>query len=329
MSTNMKEKEVLSLFPAGKDYLWGGDRLNTDYHYNLPLHPFAEAWVCSVHPDGPSIVLNGKHKGEKLADVLNKHPEYLGTKVKDGQMPILVKLIDAKRNLSVQVHPDDAYAREFENGQNGKTELWYVLDANEGARLVYGFEHPVNEKELKRAIEAGTLENDLHYEPVHKGDVFLVHAGLVHAIGSGILLAEIQESSNLTYRLYDYNRVDKNGKKRELHFDKAMKVLQTKPVALLRRKPRKVSYFYGCTREVLSRCKYFEVERVTVTKGFSFSVNEASFQILLCTEGEGGLELENSDNRPIRFHKGSCLFLPADLGRCHVLGECELVKVRC
>lgn len=325
----MKSKEILVLSPAGKDYLWGGNKLNTEYHFNMDLHPFAEAWVCSAHPDGPSIVSSGKYKDQKLLDVLCDHPEYLGTKVKDGQMPILVKLIDAKKDLSVQVHPDDDYAMQYENGQKGKTELWYILEADENARLVYGFEHPVDGKELKHAIRNGTLENDLHFESVYRGDAFLVEAGMVHAIGKGILLAEIQESSNLTYRLYDYNRIDKNGKKRELHFDKAMKVLNTEPVKIVRRKPRKVSYFYGCTRELLGRCKYFEVEKIQVTKGFSFSVKEESFQILLCTNGEGGLEMENSDNKPVRFHKGSCLFLPADTGRCYVLGECELIKVRC
>lgn len=325
----MNQKEILVLSPVGKDYLWGGDKLNTEYHFNLDLHPFAEAWVCSVHPDGPSIVANGKYKNRKLSNVLDEHPEYLGTKVTDGQLPILVKLIDAKKDLSVQVHPDDEYAKKYENGQNGKTELWYVLEADEGAKLVYGFEHPVDENELKHAIQNGTLENELHFESVHKGDVFLVEAGMVHAIGKGILLAEIQESSNLTYRLYDYSRIDKNGQKRELHFDKAMDVLNTEPVKVIRRKPRKVNYFYGCTRELLSRCKYFEVEKIQVTKGFSFSVKEESFQILLCTNGEGGLEIENSHNKPVRFHKGSCLFVPAGIGRCFVLGECELIKVRC
>lgn len=325
----MNYKEILVLSPAGKDYLWGGDKLNTEYHFNMDLYPFAEAWVCSAHTDGPSIITNGQYKGKNLSDVLNEHPEYLGTKVTNGKMPILVKLIDAKKDLSVQVHPDDNYAWKYENKQNGKTELWYVLEAAKDAKLVYGFEHPVNADELKSAIYNGTLENDLHYESVHNGDVFFIEAGNVHAIGKGILLVEIQESSNITYRIYDYNRIDKNGKKRELHFDKAMNVLNMQPVKIIRRKPRKVSYFYGCNRELLNRCKYFEVEKIMVTKGFSFSVKEESFQILLCINGEGGLELENSNNKPIRFHKGSCLFLPANIGRCFVLGECELIKIRC
>ena len=329
METGVMKKPIL-LSPAGKDYLWGGEKLKTEYGFKLNLNPFAEAWVCSVHPDGPSAIEHGEYKGKTLQEILEEHPEYLGTKVYSGEFPILIKLIDAKKDLSVQVHPDDDYAFQYENQQRGKTELWYILEADEGARIVYGFEHPVNEEELRSAIKNGTLSNDLHFVPVHKGDAYLVEAGTVHAIGAGILLAEIQESSNLTYRLYDYNRVDKNGKKRELHFDKAMQVLNTKPIHLIRRKPRLVKYYYGCTRELVSRCQYFEVERIQVTKGFSFSVNEESFQVLLCTDGEGGLEVEGStSNRPYRFKKGSCIFLPADLGRCHVIGSCDLLKVRC
>lgn len=323
-------RQPIFLFPAGKDYLWGGEKLKTEYHYDLNFSPLAEAWVCSVHPDGPSIIEYGINRGKTLQALLEEHPEYLGVRVRGGEFPILIKLIDAKRDLSVQVHPNDQYAFKYENGQRGKTELWYILEAEKGARIVYGFEHSVNEKKLRTAIENGTLSNDLHYVQVQKGDAYLVEAGKVHAIGAGIVLAEIQESSNLTYRLYDYNRVDKNGKKRELHFDKAMRVLNTKPEHLQRRKPRLVRYFYGCTRELISRCKYFEVEQIQVTKGFSFSVDRESFQVLLCTDGEGGLEIEGSENnRPYRFKKGSSIFLPANLGRCHVIGGCDLLKVRC
>ena len=202
--------EILKLQPAGKDYLWGGTRLRDEYGKKIDLTPLAETWECSVHPDGPSIVANGPHKGKTLAEVLRLHQEYLGSKVKNGELPILVKFIDAKKDLSVQVHPDDEYAREHE-ADNGKTEMWYVIDAEEGASLVYGFQHKVTPKLLKKAIETGTLDKHLHKIKVRKGDVFYVPAGTVHGIGAGILIAEIQESSNVTYRVYDYNRVDKNG----------------------------------------------------------------------------------------------------------------------
>ena len=321
--------EPILLRPSGKDYLWGGERLKSEYGKDIALSPLAETWECSGHPDGPSYAVNGEYKGKSLAEIIDAHPEWLGCKCDPEKgFPILIKLIDAAKDLSVQVHPSDEYAREHENGQNGKTEMWYVLEAESGAKLVWGFEHKVTRRQLKDNIDQGCLSKDLHYVPVHKGDVFLIEAGTVHAIGAGIILAEIQESSNLTYRLYDYNRVDKNGKRRELHFDKAVQVLNMNPIKHTEQHPRAVRYYYGCSRELLCRCKYFETERILATKGFSFSVLETSFQVLLCINGEGGLETDGS-NRPLRFKKGSCIFLPANLGRCHVIGGCELLKVRC
>ncbi|MGO5337380.1 type I phosphomannose isomerase catalytic subunit [Bilifractor sp. LCP19S3_H10] len=314
------------LAPSGKDYLWGGNRLKTEYGKDIELTPLAETWECSVHPNGPCYAISGEYRGMSLAEIIQMHPEYVGHK--NNQIPVLIKFIDAAKDLSVQVHPSDEYAREHENGQNGKTEMWYVLEAKEGAKLVWGFEHKVTKEILEKDITDGTLQNDLHYVPVHKGDVFLIESGTVHAIGEGILLAEIQENSDLTYRLYDYNRKDKNGNLRELHFGKAVQVLNMNPIGDTSQKPRYVRYFYGCSREMLCRCKYFETEKIQVTKGFSFSVMNNSFQVLLCTDGEGGLETDGG-NRPLRFKKGSCIFLPAGLGRCHVIGSCELLKIRC
>lgn len=137
--------EIMKLIPTGKDYLWGGTRLREEYGKQIDLTPLAETWECSVHPDGPSYVANGIYKGQTLTEVLSAHPEYLGTKVENGELPVLVKFIDAKKDLSVQVHPDDTYAREHE-GDNGKTEMWYVIDAEEGAHLIYGFQHGDNYK---------------------------------------------------------------------------------------------------------------------------------------------------------------------------------------
>jgi len=269
--------EIMKLIPTGKDYLWGGTRLREEYGKKIDLTPLAETWECSVHPDGPSYVTNGTYKGKTLAEVLKAHPEYLGTKVEDSELPVLVKFIDAKKDLSVQVHPSDEYAREHE-GDNGKTEMWYVIDADEGANLIYGFQHEVTEKILRKAVETGTLDKHLQKVPVHKGDTYFVPAGTVHGIGKGILLAEIQESSNVTYRVYDYNRVDKNGKKRELHFGKAVQVMNMRVAPDVSQKPRMVKYYSGCSRELLCRCKYFETERIQVTKGFAFSVMDTSFQ---------------------------------------------------
>ncbi len=321
--------EPMLLKPEGKDYLWGGIRLKTEYNKQIDAKPLAETWECSVHPDGPSRIVNGRYAGMTLDKVLLEHPEYMGTKIdpKKG-FPILVKFIDAKENLSVQVHPDDEYALVHEK-QKGKTEMWYVMDAKPGATLVCGFAHDVTIEQLRTAVETGTLSKHLQRAYVHKGDVFFMPAGTVHAIGAGVLLAEIQENSNVTYRIYDYERADKDGKKRKLHFDKAMEVLDRKASEAMQQKPRMVHYYPGCSRELLCRCKYFETERIQVIKDFSFSVLEMSFQVLLCLEGNGSISVGEGTKERVCFFKGDCIFLPAGLGRCSVNGETTLLKVRC
>lgn len=317
--------EIMKLIPSGKDYLWGGTRLKDEYGKKIDVTPLAESWECSVHPDGPCYVANGKYKGKALKEVLDEHPEYIGTKA-NGEFPILAKFIDAKKDLSVQVHPDDEYAREKEK-DNGKTEMWYIIDADDGASLIYGFKHKISKEILERAIEKGELDKHLQKVEVHKGDLFFVPAGTVHGIGKGILLAEIQESSNVTYRVYDYDRVDKNGKKRELHFDKAVQVMDMGIAPDIKQKKRLVKYYPGCSRELLCRCKYFETERIQVTKGFSFSVMENSFQVLMCLDGYGQVEVDG--DKPVRFSKGETVFLPAGIGRCLIIGDTSVLKIRC
>ena len=320
--------EIIKLIPAGKDYIWGGTRLKSEYGKKIDMTPLAETWECSAHPDGLSTVAGGTFRGMTLADVLNMHPEYLGTKVHNGELPVMVKFIDAKEDLSLQVHPDDEYAREHER-QNGKTEMWYVIDAEEGAGLIYGFRHKVTERILRNAVRTNTLDKHLQRVRVHKGDVYYVPAGTVHGVGEGILLAEVQESSNVTYRVYDYDRADKDGRKRELHFDEAVRVMDMDPAPDVMQVPRMVRYFPGGSRELLCRCKYFEAERIQVTKGFSFSVAGSSFQVLMCLDGYGQVETMDAEQGPMRFMKGETMFLPAGLGRCLVIGDTVLLKIRC
>lgn len=326
--------EILKLMPVGKDYLWGGTRLREEYGKKINMSPLAETWECSVHPDGQSMVINGEHSNKTLSEVLELHPEYLGSKVEQIQgagrkeLPILVKFIDAKKDLSVQVHPDDDYAKRHEN-QNGKTEMWYIVDAEENANLIYGFEHPVTKEILYDALKNGTLAKHLQKIQVKKGDVYYVPAGTVHGIGAGTLVAEIQESSNVTYRVYDYDRIDKNGEERELHFDKAVEIMDMGSAPVIKQKSRLVHYYPGCSRETLCRCKYFITERIDVRTGFTFSVHERSFQVLLCLEGGGQIESSDGLKKPVRFQKGECLFLPAGVGRCFILGSTVVLKTRC
>ena len=345
-NTNWKNKPFV-LSPAGKDYLWGGNRLNTDFHKNIDMSPLAETWECSTHPDGVSIVASGEHQGKSLDTVLAEHPEYLGSHPaavmnalnpegrKDVNshltLPVLVKLIDAEQNLSVQVHPDDTFAAIHENGSPGKTEMWYVLDAAPGAHLVYGFNRDMDDELLRRSLEQGTIEKYLQKSPVQKDDVFYIEAGTVHAIGAGVLLAEVQENSNLTYRLYDYERVDRHGSKRPLHIEKAMQVLNYKSSENPRQPIRVLRYQPGCASEFLCRCKYFQVERLLINTlsthvAPQYATAEQSFQILLCVDGRGEIIMSR---KKLPFEKGSCIFVPANSVPLQLTGRAQLLKISC
>lgn len=320
----------LLLRPAGKDYLWGGSRLNDEFEKGIDLSPVAETWECSTHPDGPSYVVGGEFDGMKLAEVLRNHPEYLGERHRGmTELPILIKFIDAKKDLSVQVHPTDEYAREHEKGQLGKTEMWYVLDAGRDAKLVYGLKRDSSEAEVRKAIANGTLMNYLQQVPVRKDDLFFIEAGTIHAIGAGTLVAEIQENSNLTYRLYDYDRTGKDGKKRELHIDKALKVANLKSSAEPRQPLRVLRYRQGAALELLTRCKYFEVYRMLINterrQKVHYRADEIAFRVLLCVNGCGTISCEDGS---MEFYKGDCIFVPADSEVLTISGQAQFLDVR-
>ena len=215
-------RRPLLLSPAFKDYIWGGNRLKRDWGKQTDMTPLAESWELSCHEAGPSVIAGGAYAGRTLGEYLAEHPQDTGTKAQNaGAFPLLIKLIDAAGPLSVQVHPDDAYAREFEHSL-GKSEMWLVLDASEGAGIYYGFKRETSLAEMRAAIENNTLTELLSWVPAKTGDCFFIPAGTVHAIGAGLMVAEVQQSSNLTYRVYDYGRVGADGRPRELHIDKAL-----------------------------------------------------------------------------------------------------------
>ena len=320
------------LKPAGKDYLWGGRRLNDDYAKNIDMTPLAETWECSTHPDGSSTVSSGEYEGRLLSDVLKEHPEYIGTHPQTvGELPILIKLIDAKQDLSVQVHPDDAYAYEHENGQSGKDEMWYVLDAKKDSRLIYGLNRTVTKEELRAGIADGSITKYMQKVPVHKNDVFYIKAGTIHAIGAGVLLAEVQESSNLTYRLYDYDRTDRNGHKRELHVEKALAVANLNEAEKPVQPMRLLNYRRGWASEFLYRCKYFQTERILlnterIREMVTVQTDSLSFMVMLCLEGSGMLRYENEI---LPFFKGDCIFIPADSVPVQLHGSAQFLRVSC
>ncbi len=324
------------LKPCPKDYLWGGSRLNDDFGKQIDISPLAETWECSTHPDGQSVVAGGLDAGKLLGDVLSAHPEYLGThplQTTGGkpELPILVKLIDAKEDLSVQVHPDDAYALKYENSL-GKTEMWYVLAAKKNAELIYGFHQDMEPEKVRRAAQDGSIVHYLNHVPVHKDDLFYIEAGTVHAIGAGVLVAEIQESSNLTYRLYDYERIDKKtGQKRPLHIEKALEVSNLKASTSPRQPMRTLKYRNGCASELLTRCRYFQVERFLLNTEIhreltDFQTGSNSFHVLLCTDGCGVLFGEGF---MLNFFKGDCIFVPADSIPLKLHGRAQLLNISC
>jgi len=288
----------LKLVPVCKEIIWGGTRLKSEYGKVSELDKIAESWELTVRGDGMNVIDNGEYKGMTLG-------EYLGDKAEG--FPLLIKLIDACDKLSIQVHPDDDYAREKE-GEYGKTEMWYIVDAEPGAKLVYGLKN-YNKDTFRAAVENGTLEDYMNYVDVKKGDVFFIPAGCVHAIGAGILIAEIQQSSNVTYRVYDYMRRGKDGKLRELHVDKALDVI----IDHTEEGIEAIRYADGKDASSLANCKYFKVDRYVLDGSMTLSADNG-FLHILCLDGEG-------DIGGVSCKKGESILLPAGLTDVAVSGK--------
>ncbi|MFR2234717.1 MAG: type I phosphomannose isomerase catalytic subunit [Lachnospiraceae bacterium] len=219
----MKREGFIFLKPVFKEMIWGGNRLATEFGYDIPGDDTGECWGISAHPNGDCTVINGKYAGMKLSQLWNEHPELFGKEKVEGVFPLLTKIIDAKADLSIQVHPSDDYAKVNENGSLGKTECWYILDCPEGATLVVG--HNAKDKEeCAKMIHEGRWSEFIREVPIRKGDFVSIVPGTVHAIKAGVMLLETQQNSDITYRVYDYDRLS-NGKKRELHIEKSIDVI--------------------------------------------------------------------------------------------------------
>ncbi len=314
---------VLKLTPAFKDYLWGGTRLRDDFQKDCDFDKIAESWELSCHKDGPSTIANGEFKGLTLSEYIDKAGKsVLGTDCeKFENFPILIKLIDAKDNLSVQVHPDNEYAQRVE-GEYGKTEMWYIVDCDEGATLLYGFKDTITKDEFAQRIADNTLLEVTNAVPVKKGDVFFIQAGTLHAIGKGILIAEIQQNSNTTYRIYDYGRVGKDGKPRELHVEKAKDVTDLCPAKAYPETP--VEQKDGYTSKLLSSCDYFTTYAVDVDSKAVLEADEKSFLSLLILDGDCEITADDT----VKAKKGDSIFVPAGTGKVIVDGKCKAILTR-
>lgn len=307
---------IMKLRPAYKDYIWGGNRLVNDFGMKSNLTPTAEAWVLSSHQDGECYIENGQFAGMSLSEMIKKSGrKILGTNCADFSFfPMLIKLIDANKTLSVQVHPSDSYALNKE-GQLGKTEMWYVIDSARNSYIYYGFKQKVSKQEIRDRLNDGSITEILNKVKVKKGDCIFIKSGTVHALGPGLLIAEIQQNSNCTYRFFDYDRTDKSGNKRELHIDKALDVceLDTPKNPIIHKSTKK--------RLHLANCDYFVTDRVKID-GNGFVVSDTtSFLNLLIIDGSctiNGIEGKTGDS----------FFVPAGFGRVNISGDCTLLESR-
>ena len=302
----------LKMKPVYKDYLWGGENLHKIYGKE-PLF-IAESWEASDNKAGKSIIDNGFLKGKTIGEAA----EILGAELlgSEEEFSLLFKLIDAHDRLSVQVHPDDGFAFEFENGSKGKTELWYVIHADDGARLIYGFKEDVTKEKFEKAIKNGNVEELLNSVEVSDGDAFFIPAGTIHGIGKGIIIAEIQENSDITYRVYDYDRRDINGNTRELHTDKALKVTDLKSCEGSE-KVQGREYWDNTNkiRKIIS-CEYFEVKVIDVRNEITLETGENS-QIIFFVSGSGKIGDED-------FKAGDTFLIPAKMGEYKISGNCRI-----
>ncbi|MDD6794156.1 MAG: class I mannose-6-phosphate isomerase [Clostridiaceae bacterium] len=296
--------------------IWGG-RDFEKFRDNLPDGNIGESWDIACHPNGISIVANGEFKGMNFKELIKKHgKEIMGKNYKGDRFPLLVKLINSKDKLSVQVHPNDEYAKKIENSF-GKTEAWYVIDAKEGASVIIGTKN-CNKEIFKKAIKEGKTEEYLNKIPVKKGDCFLIKSGLVHAICEGVIIAEIQQNCDITYRIYDYNRG------REIHVAKSLDVIDfnLKATNLSR---NKLEVFKEYSKGTLCECEYFKIEKYIVDGEFSEESDKNRFFIFTCIDGQGKL-LWNEGEDFIDILTGDSILIPASLGEYIIKGKITLLK---
>lgn len=297
--------EIIKLKGVTKNYPWGGYRLKQYGKTSDDI--MAESWELSIHQDGFSVVDSGKYKGQSLKEYLENN-NVLGNR---NELNIMIKYIDTKDSTSVQVHPNDEYALKVEK-QLGKTELWYIMDALEGSYVFYGVNKEITTAELKERIKNNTILEVLNKVETKKGDSFLLEAGTIHAIGPGNVICEIQQNSNLTYRLYDYGRYDKYGNLRELHIDKAMEVVKTNPNMVFNSNIGIDNY-----REIGS-CKYFETVHF-ISKDEVYLFAKENYHVINFLDGKG--KIEN-----LEYKKGDTFLVPANYGTYKIIGKCEFLR---
>lgn len=315
----------MRLEPAVFELVWGGRRLIQEYGMQTQARNAAEAWVLSAHAQGRNTIQNGSFAKMSLAEFYRLYPEICGTKGADfSDFPLLIKLIDAKEDLSVQVHPDDGYCLRKGAGA-GKTEAWYILNCAENARLILGFREKLTLEQFEEAIRQDSLMDYVQKIPVKPGDFFFIPAGTLHAICGGILLAEVQQNSNTTYRVYDYNRLGLDGKPRELHIADALAVTRREPYALSGQTEREACQTAEYSRATLVACPWFRVWTVDIKTTYAAVAAEDSFVSLLVLGGTGTL---HHRGKTLPLDKGESFFLPANCGEFIIEGQTKILETR-
>lgn len=309
-------QEPMFLKPVFQEKIWGGSRLKSVFGFDIPNDKIGEDWAISAHPHGVSVVENGEFKGQKLDDLWKEHKELFGHPT-EPVFPLLIKILDAEDELSVQVHPDDAYGMKHE-GELGKTECWYIIDAEPGAEIIYGH-HAKTREELAEMIKEGRWDDLLKKVPVKKGDFFYVPSGTIHAIGKGIMILETQQSSDTTYRVYDYDRKDASGQKRELHIQQSIDVT-TVPAKTPELQIKEVRKGQSSIVTYLET-DFFNVYEWDI-KGITSFKKQAPYTLATVIDGAGELIV---DNQTYLLEKGTSFILPNEINEWTVQGELTII----
>ena len=311
--------EPIFFKPSYKNVIWGGNNISKVFNRNIIGDNIGESWELSAHPNGISGIINESVTEQNLLELFNnkeKRKEIFGLHcVNMERFPILVKFIDATKNLSIQVHPNDEYARINEN-DSGKTEVWYIMYCKEDSKIVYGFKDEVTAENLHDAIN--NIENNVKYINVHKGDFISIPSGTIHAIMEGIMLCEVQQSSDVTYRVYDWNRVDKDGKPRELHKQKALDVID------LNNNSKIYNYNNINSNTSMYKSDLFNIDMINIEGQVNGKSNENSFYAYIVIDGSGTIKAGNYYRN---VEKGTTFLIPATLGEYTFSGDMKLMKI--
>ena len=307
--------QLLFLQPIFQHRIWGGRALADKFGYDIPAGDIGECWGISAHPNGESMIKNGKYVGKKLSELWKDAPEIFGEQQSEV-FPLLVKILDANADLSVQVHPDDTYAKKYEKGELGKTECWYVIDCNENAEIIFGH-HATSKEEATEMIKKGRWDQFLRRQSVKRGDFFYVQSGTIHALCKGTIILEVQQSSDTTYRLYDYNRLDDEGNPRELHIEKSLDVMtiphvdvDTNPVIVVENEALSII-------ELVSN-EFFTVSKYEVNGVARNQFKKPTYTLISVIDGEGLIAGQS-------VKKGDHIIVPVGVREVELDGKFEMI----